>query len=120
AGVRPGGVVAPLREVASVRMSAHTDQRTVGECPRKMTPDPNSIPADVLALLRCTACGARLEPGGDGDSLRCTACARRVPLTGGIPRFVQRPLDQTARRTQASFGYEWTHFTDWSKSGETN
>jgi SAM-dependent methyltransferase len=28
--------------------------------------------------------------------------------------------DRAARRTQASFGYEWTHFTDWRDSGETN
>ena len=25
-----------------------------------------------------------------------------------------------ARRTRASFGYEWTHFKDWKPSGETN
>ena len=30
------------------------------------------------------------------------------------------PDDDTARRTQASFGYEWTHFNDWRPSGETN
>jgi SAM-dependent methyltransferase len=27
---------------------------------------------------------------------------------------------QTAMRTQASFGYEWTHFTNWRDSGQTN
>ncbi len=30
------------------------------------------------------------------------------------------PLDDVARRTQASFGYEWTHFNEWRHSGETN
>lgn len=38
----------------------------------------------------------------------------------GIPRFVNEPQDETARRTQASFGYEWTHFHDWQPSGATN
>jgi SAM-dependent methyltransferase len=28
--------------------------------------------------------------------------------------------DETARRTQESFGYEWTQFGDWRYSGETN
>jgi SAM-dependent methyltransferase len=28
--------------------------------------------------------------------------------------------DDTARRTQASFGYEWTHFHEWRHSGQTN
>jgi SAM-dependent methyltransferase len=38
----------------------------------------------------------------------------------GIPRFVDTVEDDDARRTQASFGYEWTHFTDWQETGETN
>jgi SAM-dependent methyltransferase len=33
---------------------------------------------------------------------------------------VDIPSDETARRTQASFGYEWTHFNDWRQSGVTN
>jgi SAM-dependent methyltransferase len=53
-------------------------------------------------------------------SLVCDGCGTSVPVVGGIPRFVVQPEDETARRTQASFGYEWTHFNDWKQSGETN
>jgi hypothetical protein len=35
----------------------------------------------------------------------------RHAVRHGIPRFVDVPEDATARRTQESFGYEWTHFT---------
>ena len=41
-------------------------------------------------------------------------------MVHGIPRFVDVPEDPAARRTQASFGYEWTHFNDWRPSGDTN
>jgi len=43
-----------------------------------------------------------------------------VPIVRGIPRFVEIPNDESARRTQESFGYEWTHFHDWRPSGATN
>jgi SAM-dependent methyltransferase len=43
-----------------------------------------------------------------------------VPIVDGVARFVQVPETDEARRTQASFGYEWTHFNDWKQSGETN
>jgi SAM-dependent methyltransferase len=33
---------------------------------------------------------------------------------------VDVPEDPIARRTQASFAYEWTHFNDWRPSGDTN
>jgi SAM-dependent methyltransferase len=76
----------------------------------------------LLSLLRCPACRGELAPdarGGDA-MLPCRTCGRTVPIVGGIPRFVQAPEDPLSRRTQASFGYEWTHFTDWRQSGETN
>ncbi len=38
----------------------------------------------------------------------------------GIPRFVTGGLDEAAERTRQSFGYEWTHFSDWTASGATN
>lgn len=78
---------------------------------------------DLPGRLRCAACQAVLKVVTDpaaGPALRCEACARRYPIVDGIPRFVTEPADQMARRTQASFGYEWTHFNDWSRSGETN
>src|SRR5262245_22370220 len=79
---------------------------------------------DLVDFLKCVSCGSRLTPAADSDhrlnSLVCTACARRVPVSDGIPRFVDVPDDDVARRTQASFGYEWTHFNDWRQSGTTN
>ena len=72
----------------------------------------------ALDLLRCPACGGSLAPAG-GD-LACGACAAVYPVRAGIPRFVSTPADTVARRTQDSFGYEWSAFNDWRHSGETN
>jgi SAM-dependent methyltransferase len=79
---------------------------------------------DHLQWLRCPSCTAPLvgnvsEDGSNG-SMKCTRCGAQTPVRNGIPRFVDLPEDETARRTQASFGYEWTHFNDWKQSGETN
>src|SRR5881227_3488842 len=80
--------------------------------------------AELLAVLRCPSCGGLListmtADGRDG-MLTCGRCGLPAPIRDGIPRFVDVPDDETARRTQASFGYEWTHFNDWKQSGETN
>jgi SAM-dependent methyltransferase len=77
------------------------------------------VRTDLLPLLRCPDCQSHLTAGRD-DALICASCSRYVPVVLGIPRFVETPADETARRTQASFGYEWTHFADWRPSGETN
>jgi SAM-dependent methyltransferase len=77
------------------------------------------VRTDLLQLLRCPDCQSHLTAGRD-DALICASCSRYVPVVLGIPRFVEAPADETARRTQASFGYEWTHFADWRHSGETN
>lgn len=69
-------------------------------------------------LLRCPACRHGLEVSP--DELQCTECRAVYPVQSGIPRFVSSPIDADARRTQASFGYEWTEFNDWQQSGETN
>jgi SAM-dependent methyltransferase len=79
--------------------------------------------AAILALLRCPRCGGMLalDTGGAPPlALVCGGCAARVPVREGIPRFIDTPADELARRTQASFGYEWTHFDDWTASGSTN
>ena len=80
--------------------------------------------ADLLAWLRCPACAAPLTATAANDvanaALRCSSCGFDAPIRHGIPRFVDVPDDDTARRTQESFGYEWTHFNDWRPSGETN
>src|SRR6185295_15258069 len=79
------------------------------------------IRPELAALLRCPACGGGIIPDAGGDrAVACAACGRIAPVVDGIPRFVDVPADETARRTQASFGYEWTHFNDWQQSGETN
>ena len=75
---------------------------------------------DLLRVLRCTACQSTLTPNAKTGHLVCDRCGTVVPVVAGIPRFVRVPEDATARRTQASFGYEWTHFNDWRQSGETN
>src|SRR5262249_55013304 len=72
-----------------------------------------------LSLLRCPDCGGRLH-SAQPEFLRCSSCEQRVTVVGGIPRFAAPPEDPIARRTQASFGYEWTHFHDWAVSGATN
>jgi SAM-dependent methyltransferase len=74
-------------------------------------------------FLRCPSCGSALtseHAGSDGCELVCPGCRSRTPVTDGIPRFVTVPENPSARRTQESFGYEWTHFNDWRQSGETN
>jgi SAM-dependent methyltransferase len=75
----------------------------------------------ILSILRCPHCGAALNgTAARADRLTCAGCARAFPIRDGIPRFVETVADDTARRTQASFGYEWTHFDDWKVSGATN
>ncbi len=84
----------------------------------------------LLELLRCPACRSpltRVAASGSGshagtELLRCAGCGRQAPILDGIPRFVQTGDvgDEAAQRTQASFGYEWTHFKDWRPSGEKN
>jgi SAM-dependent methyltransferase len=78
--------------------------------------------ASLLAILRCAVCQSplRQDASTGPDALACATCGRHVPILNGIPRFVDLPDDDTAKRTQASFGYEWTHFNDWRQSGETN
>jgi SAM-dependent methyltransferase len=76
--------------------------------------------AEVLSLLRCPHCTGTLDHHSTARTLRCRSCDRRFRVADGIPRFVRESLDGVARRTQDSFGYEWTHFSDWKDSGETN
>jgi SAM-dependent methyltransferase len=80
------------------------------------------VRASLLALLHCPACGAPFCPPASltAPSLECRSCHAHVPVRDGVPRFVSTPDDPVARRTQASFGYEWSVFNDWSLSGEVN
>ena len=75
----------------------------------------------LLELLRCPHCRGHLERLEMGD-LKCQDCGRNTPVVSDIPRFVKdEDFDGSgaARRTRASFGYEWTHFNDWRPSSET-
>lgn len=68
-------------------------------------------------LLACPNCGGAFK--NTQDTLECVRCGKNIPVEDGIPRFIRQPPDATARRTQASFGYEWTQFADWKPSGDT-
>ena len=88
---------------------------------------PRRIPVtplgEVVSLLRCVRCAGRLRvesAGSDGERLVCTDCGYTCAVRDGIPRFAETPADDLACRTQASSGYEWTHFDDWTASGTTN
>jgi SAM-dependent methyltransferase len=76
----------------------------------------------LLPLLRCQRCAGRFERSGsaNADGLRCLGCGYEVAVRNGVPRFVAARGDDLARRTEASFGYEWTQFHDWTASGTTN
>ena len=76
-------------------------------------------PSWLLDLIRCPACGSRLQSDGD-QRLACVSCHAPVPVRDGIPTFVGDASDDVSRRTQSSFGYEWTQFSDWQPSGATN
>jgi SAM-dependent methyltransferase len=83
-----------------------------------------AVKFDPIELLRCLNCGGRLSarhasPPGK-DALVCVTCECLVAVRHGIPRFVDVLDDEIARRTQQSFGYEWTHFNDWRHSGDQN
>ena len=75
----------------------------------------------VLDLLRCPACHGRLERVTPSE-LACRDCRQRTAVVNGVPRFVRDEdfeAGEVAGHTRASFGYEWTHFSDWKPSGET-
>jgi SAM-dependent methyltransferase len=80
--------------------------------------------SDLLRWLRCPGCGGALALTGaapeHGEGLHCERCGRTHAVVRGIPRFVDAPRDGAGERTQASFGYEWTHFNDWRPSGDVN
>jgi SAM-dependent methyltransferase len=72
----------------------------------------------LLGLLECPRCAGRFT--AEQGLLRCASCEFGVPVRGRIPVFVHQAPDAIGRRTQSSFGYEWTHFSDWQPSGQTN
>jgi ubiquinone/menaquinone biosynthesis C-methylase UbiE/uncharacterized protein YbaR (Trm112 family) len=76
---------------------------------------------ELLSILRCRECGGvGFQSGETADCLQCRQCASTIPVRAGIPRMVDAPAADVARRTQDSFGYEWTEFSDWRQSGDLN
>lgn len=79
---------------------------------------------DLILWLQCPSCAgsltSNLSEDGAAGVVRCVTCGLHAPVRDGIPRFVEVPDDEIARRTQASFAYEWTHFNNWKASGELN
>ena len=75
----------------------------------------------LLQYLRCPVCGGAIaiesEHRREGSEIMegvlvCRSCAKQFPITRGIPRFAS--LDQVEEdkaATAASFGWQWTHFT---------
>lgn len=75
----------------------------------------------LLPFLACPSCRSPYATSAVAkDQIVCAECGVRVPIVRGIPRFVDVPDTEAARRTQASFGYEWTHFNNPEPSGEEN
>ena len=72
----------------------------------------------LAELMQCPRCTGRLEtyPVQIEDG----AAIGFPPVRRGIPTFVDDATDAVSRRTQSSFGYEWTHFSDWQPSGAAN
>ncbi|HZN10630.1 MAG TPA: Trm112 family protein [Blastocatellia bacterium] len=44
-----------------------------------------SINPDLLEILVCPACKAKVEPKADGSGLKCVACRRVYPIRDEIP-----------------------------------
>src|SRR5947207_14052653 len=75
----------------------------------------------VIELARCPDCRSPLARVS-ASQLKCQGCGRDTAIVDGIPRFVHDEdfkNGEDAGRTRASFGYEWTHFSDWHPSGQT-
>ena len=62
-----------------------------------------SLPASLLAILRCTGCAAPLC--GHENGYRCTECGKEFPLINEVLRCVD------ANNYADSFGYQWKKFS---------
>ena len=85
--------------------------------------------------LRCPACSCSVFPASDlSNFLVCRGCSERFYIVNGIPRFLSGTAlgssvisnsvsdrDQSLQlRTVASFGFEWTHFSEMYPEWEDN
>jgi uncharacterized protein YbaR (Trm112 family) len=44
-----------------------------------------AIKSDLLEMLVCPACKAKVEPKADGSGLKCVVCKRVYPIRDDIP-----------------------------------
>jgi uncharacterized protein YbaR (Trm112 family) len=51
----------------------------------KLTLHTMAISAELLEILICPACRAKVELKGDGSGLRCVSCHRLYPIRDEIP-----------------------------------
>ena len=47
-----------------------------------------SISAELLEILVCPACRAKLDLKNDGSGLRCVECHRVYPIRNGVPNML--------------------------------
>src|SRR5215472_4439088 len=76
--------------------------------------------------LVCPACSCTLSlAGGSKNALICIACSETFPIVNGIPRVLPKLYDVSSTpkgrthsdeilqlQTAASFGFEWSHFSE--------
>jgi len=92
---------------------------------------------DALASYRkdlvCPACGSPLSPSAL-NTLICFACSEEFPIINGIPRVLPKKASGLSSgsngsadsnqilqsQTAASFGFEWTHFSEMYPEWEKN
>ena len=92
-------------------------------------------PASLWKDLVCPGCSCTLYPAGTSpNTLVCFACSEEFPIVNGILRVLPKTAsglsgssngladrNQTLQlKTAASFGFEWTHFSEMYPEWENN
>jgi uncharacterized protein YbaR (Trm112 family) len=60
-----------------------------------------AISADLLEILACPACKAKVELKPDGSGLKCTECKRAYPIRDDIPVML---IDEAVIENEESAG----------------
>lgn len=59
----------------------------------------SGVPARLLEIMQCPACGGALREEADPPLLVCTSCGLRYPVVDGIPvMLVERATPSTETR----------------------
>lgn len=62
-----------------------------------------AISQDLLEILACPACKAKVELKADGSSLKCVACRRVYPIRDDIPvMLVDEATIESETETESS------------------